>query len=138
MARLNVSHAAKAAGIARRTLQRHIEKGKVSYETGKHGRKLIDTAELIRVYGDLKAPVADGAVRQVGQAAHQTAPDVTPEILLLRQQVTTLEKQLDETKRDKDRLLTIVEQQTYLLTHQPPKRRSVWQWLRPSTLENKS
>lgn len=130
MAKLNISHAAKAAGIARRTLQRHIEKGKVSYETGKHGRKLIDTAELIRVYGDLKARGTDGAMRQAGHVAQQTAPDDAPEIFLLRQQVAMLEKQLDESKRDKDRLLTIVEQQTHLLTHQPIKHRSLWHWFR--------
>lgn len=131
MAQLNITQAAKAAGIARRTLQRHIEKGKVSYETGEHGGKLIDTAELIRVYGDLKEPVTPDAVRQGGQVAHQTTPDDAP----LKQRITDLEKMVDELRVDKEqyraenkKLLTIVEQQTRLLNHKPV-RRSFWEWI---------
>jgi len=123
--KLNITHAAKTAGIARRTLQRHIEKGKVSYEIGKHGNKLIDTSELVRVYGELNAPATPDAVGQVGQKS----PHDASEVALLRQRVSDLQILVDELRGDKgkytrenEKLLTIVEQQTRMLTYMSTKR----------------
>ncbi len=56
MSKLNLTQAARAAGISRTTLYRHIEKGKVTCEINKKGQKIIDVSELIRVYGEIKKP----------------------------------------------------------------------------------
>ena len=131
MAQLNVTTAAHAAGVSRRTLQRHIAQGKVSYQSGEQGQKLIDTAELVRVYGTLKNPVSSDTQTPPRQMAHSDTPDVA----LMRQRITALEKVVDGLEQDKqqysrenEKLLTIVEQQTRLLTYNPPKR-SFWVWI---------
>lgn len=54
MAKLNLSQAAKAVGKSRVTLWRHINTGKLSAERDHDGNPLVDTSELLRVYGELK------------------------------------------------------------------------------------
>ena len=58
MAKLSISDAAKAAGVARSTLYEKINAGEIS----RGPDKTIDTAELVRVFGELKNDrSADGA-----------------------------------------------------------------------------
>lgn len=54
MAKLNISQAAKASGKSRSTIQRHIKSGKLSVSRDTAGNIEIDTAELLRVFGELK------------------------------------------------------------------------------------
>ncbi len=49
--RYKVRQAADMAGISRKTLYSHIKQGKVSAQTNTEGDKVIDHAELLRVYG---------------------------------------------------------------------------------------
>lgn len=136
-ARHNISQAAKMAGVSRRTLQRHIDKGKVSCSTDESGNKFIDTSELLRVYGDLTPQ--DDAPRvtpRTDTVTHLDTPDVTR---TLREQVTELQRQLqaqmeknelqesrfntqieairEDSRKREDRLLEILDRQTLLLTH---------------------
>ncbi|MEL4382661.1 hypothetical protein AAEI00_20435 [Shewanella algae] len=60
MAKLNLSQAAKAVGKNRVTLWRHINSGKLSSERGRDGNPLVDTSELLRVYGELKGAATQG------------------------------------------------------------------------------
>ena len=53
MVRLNLTQAAKTAGISRSTLYRHIREGRVSRTLDKNDEPAIDTAELLRAYGAL-------------------------------------------------------------------------------------
>lgn len=57
MAKLNLSQAAKVVGKNRVTLWRHINTGKLSAERDQDGNPLVDTSELLRVYGELKKSV---------------------------------------------------------------------------------
>jgi len=54
MAKLNLSQAAKAVGKNRVTLWRHINIGKLSAERDRDGNPLVDTSELLRVYGEIQ------------------------------------------------------------------------------------
>ncbi len=70
MAILNYSAAARAAGVARSTIQRHIKSGKLSATTRADGARGIDTAELLRVFGELHGsgePPARSRVSEVKQ-----------------------------------------------------------------------
>ena len=60
MAKLNLSQAAKAVGKSRVTLWRHINTGKLSAERDHDGNPLVDTSELLRVYGELKINATPG------------------------------------------------------------------------------
>lgn len=55
MAKVTVTEAAKLAGMARQHLYRaYINTGKISIDRGINGRPMVDTSELIRVFGELK------------------------------------------------------------------------------------
>ncbi len=56
---LNLSQAAVSVGISRTTLYQHIKKGKLSVTLNRDSQKVVDTSELIRVYGELKNPIDD-------------------------------------------------------------------------------
>ena len=54
---LNMSQAAQAAGITRRTLYNHVKQGKVTALRDKKNNTVIDVSELIRAYGNVSLPV---------------------------------------------------------------------------------
>ena len=53
MAKVNLTQAAKLAGVGRSTLNRHIKEGKLSKALDDQGKPCVDTSELQRVYGEL-------------------------------------------------------------------------------------
>jgi hypothetical protein len=71
MAIVTISEAARLVGKDRRTVQRHVSRGKLSKVTRPGGSVGVDTSELVRVYGDLAA--APVAVRQTAAAPQAAA-----------------------------------------------------------------
>mgnify|MGYP003606408259 FL=1 len=55
MALLNLTAAAQAAGVNRSTVARALKNGRLSATNNEIGERCIDTAELMRVFGPLKA-----------------------------------------------------------------------------------
>ncbi|WP_269707266.1 hypothetical protein [Klebsiella pneumoniae] len=53
---LNLSQAAQAAGITRRTLYNHVKQGKVTVSRDGKNNPVVDVSELIRVYGNVNIP----------------------------------------------------------------------------------
>lgn len=65
MARVNISEAAKLAGITRSYLySKYINKGLVSVATDNDGKKYIETSEILRVFGKLKEDTEDNTVNR--------------------------------------------------------------------------
>lgn len=55
MAKVSISEAARLAGIARSNFYTtYIKKGRISISKDSKGKKFIDTAELLRVFPDIK------------------------------------------------------------------------------------
>lgn len=54
MALFNIASAARAVGISRNTLYKKIKKGVISATQDRQGNRVIDSGELIRVFGELK------------------------------------------------------------------------------------
>ncbi len=104
MAKLTITQSAKAAGIGRATLYRHIKEGKLSCEIDRKGQKIIDTAELIRVYGEIR----DTEISHENLKRHETEQSETNETLdktgVLQQKVEYLEEQVKELRKDKEDL----------------------------------
>ncbi len=75
---LNLTQAAKAAGITRRTLYNHINQGKVTASRDGKNNPVIDVSELIRVYGNVSLPVKK--IPTVSQRKN-TQENFTPEPL---------------------------------------------------------
>jgi hypothetical protein len=61
MTLLNISQAAKAAGKDRNTLKRYMKDGRLSSTKNHLGNVVIDTDELVRVFGALKTGSVAGA-----------------------------------------------------------------------------
>ena len=115
MAKLNLTEAAKAAGIGRTTLYNHIKQGKISCEVNEKDKKVIDVTELIRVYGELQKPETLPEHSDERQSEHGGTVE-TPEIVqVMQDRVRDLEERVEELKQDKRDLLTILKQQTLLL-----------------------
>jgi len=102
MAKLNISQSARAVGVARITIQRYMAKGKLHWEANGAGKKVIDTAELLRVFGELKS---DGDTpNTMKQRSGKIQQDTPEKVLLLEEKVTSLEERITELKQDKEDL----------------------------------
>lgn len=122
MAKLTAAQALKTIEVSKATLYRDINSGKVSCEIDNKGRKVIDTSELIRVYGELKTPKTQETVSRNGSMKPQETGET---VSLLKQKIGFLESQLEDSKKreddlqqqrerlyqERDKLLGIVENQ---------------------------
>jgi hypothetical protein len=131
MPKINISQAAKITGKTRTTIYKKIKSGELSAALGSDGNRLIDTAELLRVFGDLVTP---DAVSMDVHGIQQETPQVTPllerQISLLEAENKRLHEQIEADRREKERLLGLLEKQTLLLTHtqqEPAPKTTFWQ-----------
>lgn len=98
MATVNITKAAKLAGITRQYLHKHyIKQGKISVTQDLKGNPQIDTSEILRVFGKLND------VNDDVNSLHNITPkntidinDFTVEVQLLRQEVQFQKELLDE------------------------------------------
>jgi uncharacterized protein (DUF2252 family) len=101
---LNLTQAAEAVGITRKTLYSHIDKGLVSV-TRQHGKRYVDVSELIRHYGSVSLPEEKVNVVTRSQTKHD---DDT--ILAMQRELVELRKLIEkqqlllEDKQEADRL----------------------------------
>ena len=134
MPKLNISQAARATGRARITIQRYMKKGTLAWGANGAGKKLIDAAELIRVFGELKSNGDTPDAMQQGSGKPQQ--DTPGKVLLLQEKVTLLEERVEELKKDREdsgrdkeffraretQLLDIIKHQTRLLAAPEPQK----------------
>lgn len=135
MALHTISEAARLTGKSRRTLQEHIKNGKLSKSQDESGNPSIDTAELVRVYGEFDATQAapHAKARSVAQddaGGAQGGAQAQIELLQLKLAHASQERDTERERRseaearerqereENARLLTIIERQTLLL-HPP-------------------
>jgi hypothetical protein len=136
MTTLSIQQAARQIGIDRASLYRHIRQGRVSVTVDAEGHQRIDSAELLRTYGDaLKSP--QGTTETSGKRSQSHgASAIGANGDALQAQIDALKLALDgaqahvaeclrREERDaaeRDRLLGIVEQQSRLLAAPSKKR----------------
>ena len=96
MASHSVTEAAKLAGVTRRTIYRHIKAGKLSASVTGSDNTIIETSELLRVYGVLSQPEPE----QVSTGSHDNQPEyvtlLLAEMSQLREQISLLTSKVDE------------------------------------------
>jgi len=93
--------AAKAAGISRQTLyDKHINAkdpaDQITVEEDARGRRVIDTAEIIRIFGELKPLTAD--TKQNTSVGVNVTHELRNKIRTLEMEVTLLHEQLRDAK----------------------------------------
>lgn len=109
MPSLNLTAASRAAGVGRSTIVRALKSGRLSATTNEQGERVIDTSELVRVFGSLK-----GAGYPSEQVVDSRGIDQNDDMVtLLREQLTAAlerEKQTIEQGREREaRLLAMLE-----------------------------
>ena len=101
---LNLTQAAEAVGITRKTLYSHIDKGLVSV-TRQQGKRYVDVSELIRYYGSVSLP--EKKVNTVTRSQTKHNDDA---ILAMQRELVELRKLIEkqqlllEDKQEADRL----------------------------------
>jgi transcriptional regulator with XRE-family HTH domain len=113
MAKLTLSEAARACGVARTTIQRAVKTGRLSLDA----EHLVDTAELLRVGYQVDAAVLHAAAPQSPRQTPQNAapPYSTPqrsdaasqELQLVRQERDLLQQERNRLAQQVDVLLTL-------------------------------
>ncbi|EGX6986498.1 hypothetical protein GS459_004763 [Escherichia coli] len=101
---LNLTQAADAVGITRKTLYSHIDKGLVSV-TRQQGKRYVDVSELIRHYGSVSLP--EGKINAVTRSQTKHDDDA---ISAMQRELVELRKLIEkqqlllEDKQEADRL----------------------------------
>lgn len=117
MARLTIKEAVAIAPISESTLRRDIKSGKVSSEKDDRGRRRIDTAELVRVYGQLTQPTESTDTKMNAVDTLQNSPmnvnetpdtaDNNPKVVaLLENQIADLRSQFEQSTERENALIT--------------------------------
>jgi len=90
MPKLTIVEAVKVIPVSESKLRRDLKSGKCSFTTQKNGKKVIDTAELERVYGFLNATL---------NAKNGTGGQRDTEMLAIKDnQIADLRNQLEKTE----------------------------------------
>ncbi|WP_065358486.1 helix-turn-helix domain-containing protein [Kluyvera georgiana] len=124
MARVSISEAARLASVSRPTIYKLLKSGELSYSSVvKHGKsvKLIDTTELLRVFGSINI-VIDSKSDAVKNDAYSTA--VNSRFLQdLQHQVAILQAEnagLKDAVNARDEHISSLRQAMQLLEHKQP------------------
>ncbi len=133
--RLNISQAARAAGVSRGTLYNHIKKGRLSVEKGDDGRTYVQVAELQRVYDTLHVEQVSTLSTEQSHSVNVPALDAGQQALVdaLRRENELLRNQLEQANTEKLTLLDVLKSQARLLqaprdvqAEGKPRRRQWW------------
>ena len=118
MAKILVSEALTLVPVKKTALYGDINKGVLSAEKDSRGRKVVDTAELERVYGQLRQSTHSNDTEmnavdtpQNGTVNTNDSPDTpsdNPKIIaLMENQITDLKSQLEHANAEKKELLEL-------------------------------
>lgn len=107
MAKIPISEALQLLDVSRSTLYRDIDNGKVSATADESGKKVVDTAELVRVYGELDMP----SPSENGTGGTSTLDD-------LGQHGTNQKGENSNTGDANNAVITVLEEQVALLKEQ--------------------
>jgi hypothetical protein len=131
MSQLPIATAAKRVGRDRKTLYRLVAQGKLTATVDSEGKKQIDTAELIRVFGELRTETTDSSdkrhIRATVTTPQRETPDTTARMAVLeaelrhaRELLAVRESQIEDLRR------TVL-----LLEHRKePRKKGFLGWLR--------
>ena len=130
MSKISVTEALKLVSVSRTTIYADMEKGTLSYELNAKGRKLIDVAELQRVYGTLEngdnpeqkqTPHLDTSQHN---GTHPIPTENDSEIVrLLKEQVELLQTEVSVAREREQNLMDMLkteQQKTQQLMLPPP------------------
>ena len=128
---MTMRQAAEWAGVTRGTIHKAITSGRISANKSDTGVYRINPAELERVYPRRQPAGVSGDTPE----SHGDTPELTAlrrEVELLREGQRASEAREVDLRAERDRLLSLLEKTTLLLTHQPipePRMPSRLSWI---------
>lgn len=137
MTLVTVRQAADMAGVTRQTMYRLLDSGKVSATVAPDGTKVIDTAELLRHFGQLQTrdtvqPEKSDGQRQA-KRSHISSTDTQLQIEIERlkamlaakdAEIALLRQRIEDLKDDKASFIGFVERAQRLL--EAPGKKRFW------------
>lgn len=125
MTLVSISEAARLTKRSRTTIYRYRDEGKISISSDHQGNPMIDTSELMRVFGPISLDITEHPHEQDGEHCvtdenDTVHPGKTTENTMLRESVRRLETALEEAKQREAWLQGQMERLTVLLTHANP------------------
>lgn len=122
MAKVSISEAARLTGKSRTTLHRLIKAGELSTCHGERNAKMLDTSELLRVFGAFSSPSGEQDDEQVSEQRDTVTSDRSEQVIhLLRQEI----EHLNTLVASKDSHIDSLKQAMLLLENRDEKRQSV-------------
>ncbi len=131
---VNLTEAAKLAGVSRTTLYAKLKNGTLSESKDRQGNRQVDTSELLRVFGELKAeqPATRPMDAQVDAVLHPVDAQFrqTEHVLItaLRDQIDMLKAQLVDAKQRESELMDMLKQRLIADRREEKPRRLWWPW----------
>ena len=136
MARLTIKEAVEISPVSESTLRRDIKSGKVSSEKDERGRRRIDTAELARVYGQLRQSTDSNDTQMTavdtpnnGSGNINDSPDTpsdNPKVTtVLENQVRDLKTQLEKAEQRENTLISERSKLLDLLSEEKAEKRAL-------------
>jgi hypothetical protein len=120
MALVNISEAAKLAGISRTHLyKKYLASGILSKTTDEQGSSVIDTAEILRVFGKLHG---DNTV--TNEVNMPLQHDLQTENTILKAKLEMMQQLIAA----KDERINDLKQAMVLIGHNQPKKKRFWFW----------
>ena len=132
MAKVNISEAARMAGKSRSHLyEKYINTGFITVESDSYGKKVIDTSELLRVFGTLHFDDNKKDVHEITEV-HSKDNDKDMIVSALQSENEVLREYLRAKEEEVIWLRDQVSKTTALLTHQEdnlgPTQTKRWWW----------
>ena len=121
--RYTLGTAAKATGKSKTTIQRAIQKGKISASKGSNGSYAIDPAELHRVFPRIEDETVTQPVQVDTTRPQNETPELRAKIEGLEAMLAREREALDELRKDRD---AWKQQATALLS--APQKTARWRW----------
>lgn len=108
MAKVGAQRAAVLTGKSKSTIQRAMKSGKLSYSLDQNNRRVIDVAELERVFGIKKESLNAGGSKPSTSPAPSTDELIEKERLamqvkMLEQQLETAQESIEDLKSQRDK-----------------------------------
>lgn len=127
----NISEAARIAEVSRNTIKSHMKSGKLSFIPSPSGEKLVDAAELMRVYGDkcdfrragsgMEKPATAQVPVNTGQIDHLELVNLKQRLELIneerKREREQLQQQIDHLQKSLEKALDGSNKAMLLLEH---------------------
>ncbi len=96
MACHSISEAAEITGVNRRTIYRYIKSGKLSTSVARDNKTVIDTSELLRVFGSLSQPKTTECPTGSQESPPEYVTKILAEMSQMRSEIERLTGKVEE------------------------------------------